>query len=253
MSVTWYRLKCSALSKLEQQTLAVAASSADLWDVSKRQQHLDHLYNMMSHWKRVYIADAETGKILNSTSDEDMSKLPSNYDARLRDWYHRALVNPGVSVSEIYPDTVVTGEDMISFSTVIRNEDGKLIGVLAADLTRDSLRKSLQEKIADAMTSDRAYRKALSLDEALKELKRGAGKQFDQEMVEVFLTIPRPLLVKCISTSYETKNKPRAFISSIQKRHQGAFLHNSKLLYDIAFIICIIRYFEGLIIIPLLK
>ncbi|WP_206810730.1 HD domain-containing phosphohydrolase [Paradesulfitobacterium ferrireducens] len=131
----------------EEQALAVAAASADLWEPSLRQQHLEQLYGLMAHWKRVYIADTNTGKILNSSPGEDISKLPAIYDARLRDWYHRALVNPGVSVSEIYPDTV-TGEDMITFSTVVRDEDGNLVGVLAADLTRDSLRKSLQEKIA---------------------------------------------------------------------------------------------------------
>lgn len=39
----------------------------------------------------------------------------------------------------------------------------------------------------DAMTSDRPYRKALSLEEAYAELKRCAGTQFDQNVVQVFL------------------------------------------------------------------
>ena len=46
--------------------------------------------------------------------------------------------------------------------------------------------------IADAfaaMTSDRSYAKALSCEEALEEIKRGAGKQFDPRLVEVFLSI----------------------------------------------------------------
>src|SRR6185295_2442906 len=38
----------------------------------------------------------------------------------------------------------------------------------------------------DAMTSDRPYRRALSVDKALEELERGAGTQFD------------PLVVKCL-------------------------------------------------------
>jgi len=37
-----------------------------------------------------------------------------------------------------------------------------------------------------AMTSDRTYSRALSLEEALEEMKRGAGKQFDPHLVEVF-------------------------------------------------------------------
>ena len=39
----------------------------------------------------------------------------------------------------------------------------------------------------DAMTHERAYRKAMSREEALAELERGAGTQFDPAVVEVFL------------------------------------------------------------------
>ncbi len=44
--------------------------------------------------------------------------------------------------------------------------------------------------VADAfesMTSDRPYRKALPLDEAISELRYGSGRQFDPRIVEVFL------------------------------------------------------------------
>ena len=40
----------------------------------------------------------------------------------------------------------------------------------------------------DAMTSDRAYRPARSHERALAELGRGAGSQFDPEVVDVFRT-----------------------------------------------------------------
>jgi len=46
--------------------------------------------------------------------------------------------------------------------------------------------------IADAfaaMTSTRPYSEALSCEEALEEMKRGAGKQFDPKLVEVFVSI----------------------------------------------------------------
>jgi diguanylate cyclase (GGDEF)-like protein/putative nucleotidyltransferase with HDIG domain len=39
-----------------------------------------------------------------------------------------------------------------------------------------------------AMTTDRPYRAGLSLDTAIEELKKGSGKQFDPEVVSVFLT-----------------------------------------------------------------
>jgi diguanylate cyclase (GGDEF)-like protein len=40
-----------------------------------------------------------------------------------------------------------------------------------------------------AMTSDRPYRKALSHDEAVQQLKEGAGKQYDPRLVKLFLGI----------------------------------------------------------------
>jgi len=40
-----------------------------------------------------------------------------------------------------------------------------------------------------AMTSPRPYSRALSNEEAAEEMKRGAGKQFDPELVELFLGI----------------------------------------------------------------
>ena len=41
----------------------------------------------------------------------------------------------------------------------------------------------------DAMTSDRPYRRALSRDEALAEVERCSGTQFDPALVEVFLEL----------------------------------------------------------------
>lgn len=56
----------------------------------------------------------------------------------------------------------------------------------------------------DAMTSDRAYRKALSLDQALLELERGKGQQFDPEMVEIFLSIPHDVLLQHMHSPLQT-------------------------------------------------
>jgi HD-GYP domain-containing protein (c-di-GMP phosphodiesterase class II) len=43
----------------------------------------------------------------------------------------------------------------------------------------------------DAMTSDRPYRNAMGLRDALAELERGAGSQFDPEVVKTFTTMVR--------------------------------------------------------------
>jgi len=42
----------------------------------------------------------------------------------------------------------------------------------------------------DAMTSDRPYRKALPYPKALEEIQRESGRQFDPEVVGVFLSLP---------------------------------------------------------------
>ncbi|MCD6454773.1 MAG: response regulator [Candidatus Aminicenantes bacterium] len=48
----------------------------------------------------------------------------------------------------------------------------------------------------DAMIFDRRYRKALSIREAIEELKRGKGTQFDPNVVEAFLRIPLDKIIK---------------------------------------------------------
>ena len=40
----------------------------------------------------------------------------------------------------------------------------------------------------DAMTSDRVYRKALSREEAIAEIKRNSGTQFDPKIADLFVT-----------------------------------------------------------------
>ncbi len=41
----------------------------------------------------------------------------------------------------------------------------------------------------DAMTSDRPYRKALTVKEALDELRRNKGTQFGPEVVDIFVKL----------------------------------------------------------------
>ncbi|HZG79135.1 MAG TPA: HD-GYP domain-containing protein [Brevibacillus sp.] len=54
----------------------------------------------------------------------------------------------------------------------------------------------------DAMVADRPYRKGLPIDEALQEIRRGAGTQFDEELASHFIVVinslPREELEKII-------------------------------------------------------
>jgi putative nucleotidyltransferase with HDIG domain len=45
----------------------------------------------------------------------------------------------------------------------------------------------------DAMTSDRPYRKALSFEAAREEIRKEAGRQFDPDVVDAFLSLPTTL------------------------------------------------------------
>ncbi len=58
----------------------------------------------------------------------------------------------------------------------------------------------------DAMTSDRPYRSALSFDQALEEIRRGAGTQFDPTVVEVVLRPGGGRRTRAWSTSGRTRS-----------------------------------------------
>ena len=56
----------------------------------------------------------------------------------------------------------------------------------------------------DAMVSNRAYRKSLTHEEAIKVLEQGAGKQFDPDLIEIFKEV-LPLALQEIQ-DFENKN-----------------------------------------------
>ncbi len=60
----------------------------------------------------------------------------------------------------------------------------------------------------DAITSDRPYRRALSFDVAREEIKRGSEKQFDPEVVEVFLSVPEEIWVRTRAEVSEARRSP---------------------------------------------
>jgi len=59
----------------------------------------------------------------------------------------------------------------------------------------------------DAMISDRPYQKARSHEEAVEEIKRNSGTQFDPMVVDAFLKISKEELME-IRTKLEVKNMP---------------------------------------------
>src|ERR1700677_2689891 len=73
----------------------------------------------------------------------------------------------------------------------------------------------------DAMTSDRPYRAAQSIASGRREIERHAGKQFDPEVVKVFLSIPERIWQE-LRAEIETQSTKRRFASGRYSRHEAA-------------------------------
>ncbi len=61
-------------------------------------------------------------------------------------------------------------------------------GLSGADIALEARICSIAD-VFDTMTHDRPYRKALPVEEAIEEIKNQSGKQFDPELVDIFLEL----------------------------------------------------------------
>jgi len=68
------------------------------------------------------------------------------------------------------------------------NGNGYPLGIKEEDIPLECRILAIADAY-DAMTSDRPYRKAMRHEEALQELKRYAGTQFDPKLVLIFVNI----------------------------------------------------------------
>jgi HD-GYP domain-containing protein (c-di-GMP phosphodiesterase class II) len=56
----------------------------------------------------------------------------------------------------------------------------------------------------DAMTHDRPYRRARSVAEALEELRRHAGTQFDPDVLAAFMALDHDMLVEASEAEHSS-------------------------------------------------
>ena len=66
------------------------------------------------------------------------------------------------------------------------NGKGYPYGLKGADIPREGRLLAIVDAF-DAMTSDRPYRRSVSVDEALTEMRKQSSVCFDPEMVDVFI------------------------------------------------------------------
>jgi HD-GYP domain-containing protein (c-di-GMP phosphodiesterase class II) len=69
----------------------------------------------------------------------------------------------------------------------------------------------------DAMTSDRPYRAAQSIASGRREIERHSGKQFDPEIVKVFLSIPEHIWLE-LRTEIENQDPQRRYAGARKSR-----------------------------------
>jgi HD-GYP domain-containing protein (c-di-GMP phosphodiesterase class II) len=94
------------------------------------------------------------------------------------------------------PDSILLIQFLEGAAELVRNHhesyDGKGYprGLKGSEIPLSARLFAVADTI-DAMTSDRPYRKALTIEAVCKELKRLSGIQFDPQVVEVFFSLPK--------------------------------------------------------------
>ena len=58
----------------------------------------------------------------------------------------------------------------------------------------------------DAMTNDRVYRRAIPIEDAIKEIKHNAGTQFDPNIAELFVRLAAENRKCCSMITLKTMN-----------------------------------------------
>lgn len=80
--------------------------------------------------------------------------------------------------------------------------------------------------VFDALTSERPYKKAWSIEAAVEEIKRGAGLHFDSRLVDAFVGIlPKILKVRDCHADPEQTNAPTPLVVRPQRVGQEGYAY----------------------------
>ncbi|MDK2788864.1 MAG: methyl-accepting chemotaxis protein [Epulopiscium sp.] len=71
-------------------------------------------------------------------------QVDESIDIRQMEWYKDALTNEGIYLSDPYDD-VVTGKEVVTFSKKLTDENGKIVGVIALDVSLEDVHTHIKE------------------------------------------------------------------------------------------------------------
>lgn len=121
---------------------------------NKTREMFEDYINSMEDVESIYIGTIN-GDVIRPVS----KNVDKKYDPKERPWYKVAKSNEGdVVVTEPYEDTINKGTYMITFAKLIKDKNGKEIGVLASDINLNKL----SEKVSKMTIGKDGYAEVIS-------------------------------------------------------------------------------------------
>lgn len=206
-------LSLQASQELRVQTRKAIEALADAID--KRDPYtFDHSSRVAQYAERVAIAMRLPDELIDQITDaariHDLGKMgitnailykPDSLDSKEREDFQRHPVI-GAEIVGRFP-LYREGRELVMYHHEHYDGGGYPCG-LAGDQIPIGARIIAVADAFDAMTSDRPYRNALSYKEAIEELRRCAGTQFDPKVVETFIqSISKDVFQSIHSTTEE--------------------------------------------------
>jgi len=174
------------------QTLARAIDAKDsyTYDHADRARHYAALIAQRMHLPGAIIKHVEYAALMHDIGKIGIEETILRKPGKLSDEEAEKIrQHPAIGHRIISPVTFLTPvAPMILYHQEWYNGQGYPEGLAGEEIPLGSRIVAVIDAY-DAMTSNRPYRKALPRDYAISELKKGAGTQFDPNVVEVFVDI----------------------------------------------------------------
>ncbi|MDO7787554.1 HD-GYP domain-containing protein [Desulforamulus aquiferis] len=136
------------------------------------------------------IQSIEYGALLHDIGKIGVPEAILNKNGKLEeDEYEKIKKHPVIGLAILQPvDFLQSTSSIIHYHHERMDGKGYPTGIMGENIPFEARIVSVADAW-DAMTSDRSYRKGMPMEQALVELQRHAGSQFDEYMVKVFTRI----------------------------------------------------------------